>query len=155
MSNIKMEFAASAALTITLNSLASGSARESTVIDNGTNKYLDALITIMLAIGAGTIGAEKCANIYAYGSEDGTNFTDNATGSDAAITLNDPTNLKPVGMIAMPTQSLTYKGVFNIAQVFGGVLPRKWGIVVKNNCGIALAASGNSASYSGIYATSV
>jgi hypothetical protein len=156
MADIKEGFGTSTAITITLNSLASSATagRESTVVDNSANKFLDALVTVILTIGTGTPANDKAAYIYAYGSEDGTNYTDNATGSDAAITLNDPTNLRLVHVIAMPTASLTYKVVFSIAAAFGGVLPRKWGIVVRNYCGITLAASNNSASYSGIYATS-
>ena len=156
MANIKQEFGTSTAITITLNDLASSATagRESTVVDNSTNKFIDALVYVTVNVGAGTPANGKCAYIYAYGSEDGTNYTDNATGSDAAITLRDPTNLRLVAVISMPTASLTYKVVFNIASAFGGALPRKWGIVVRNHCGIALAASANVASYSGIYYTS-
>ena len=155
MSDIKQAFGSSGAITITLNSLASNSAagRESDVIDNGNNKFLDALVTVIAQIGSGSIGNDKCAYIYVYGSEDGTNYTDNATGSDAAITLRDPTNLRLAAVISIPTQSLTYKVVFSIAKLFGGVMPRKWGIVVRNYCGIAFDSSGCSASYSGIYAS--
>ena len=156
MANIKQAFGTSTSITITLNSLASSATagRESTAIDNSSDLFLDALVTVILNVGAGTIANDKCAYVYAYGSEDGTNLTDNATGSDAAITLNAPTNLRLVHVIAMPTASLTYKAVFSIAAAFGGVLPRKWGIVVRNYCGIALNSSGNSATYSGVYATS-
>ena len=156
MADIKQGFGTSTSITITLNSLASSATagRESTAIDNGTNKFLDALVYVTVNVGAGTPANDKCAYVYAYGSEDGTNYTDNATGSDAAITLRDPTNLKLVAVIAMPTASATYKVVFSIAQAFGGILPRKWGIVVRNYSGIALGASNNAASYTGIYATS-
>lgn len=157
MANIKEVFGTSTAITITLNNLASSATagREATAVDNTANLYLDALVTVILAIGAGTIANDQCAYIYAAGSEDGTNYTDNATGSDAAITPNVPTNLKLIAVVAMPTQSLTYKVVFSIAAAFGGILPRKWSIIVRNYCGIALSASGNSASYSGVYATVV
>lgn len=155
MADIKLAFGTSTAITITLGSLASSATagRESTVVDNSANKFMDALVYITVNIGAGTPANDKCAYVYVYGSEDGTNYTDNATGSDAAITLNNPTNLKLVAVISMPTASLTYKVVFSVASAFGGVLPRKWGIVVVNFCGIALAANNNAASYSGIYAT--
>lgn len=157
MADVKTAFGTSTSITITLNSLASGqfAGRESTVVDNTSNKFLDAHVAVTLVIGAGTIANDKAAYVYAYGSEDGTNYTDNATGSDAAITIRNPTNLRLVHVVAMPTQSLTYKAVFSVASAFGGALPRKWGIVVINFCGIALSASGNSATYSGIYATVV
>lgn len=156
MANIKQEFGTSTAITITLNGLNSSSTtgRESAAIDNSSNKFVDALVTLILTTEEGDPTGEKCAYVYAYGSEDGTNYTDNATGSDASITLRDPTNLKVVAMVNMPSGLTTYKVVFSIAQAFGGILPRKWGIVVRLSCGIALSSSGNSASYSGIYYTS-
>ena len=159
MATIKEAFAASGAITITLNALASSATvgREATAIDNSSNLYLDALVYVALNTTTGAAPAnDKCAYVYAYGSEDGTNYTDNATGSDAAITLLSPTNLKLVNVISMPSTatSVTYKTVFPVAPAFGGVLPRKWGIVVRNYCGITLGAANNVASYSGVYATS-
>jgi hypothetical protein len=156
MANIKEALGSSTAITITLNSLASSATagREATAIDNSSNLYLDALVTAILKIAAGTPANDKCAYIYAYASEDGTNYTDNATGSDAAITLRDPTCLRLIAVVPMPAASVTYKAIFSVAQAFGGVLPRKWGIAVRNYCGIALDSSGNSASYSGVYSTS-
>ncbi len=155
MASVKEIFGTSTAITITLANLASSATagRESTVIDNSSDLFLDALVYVTVNVGAGSIANDKCAYVFAYGSEDGTNYTDNATGSDAAITLNVPTNLHLVAVISMPTASLTYKAVFSVAQAFGGVLPRKWGIVVRNYCGLALAAANNAASYSGVYAT--
>lgn len=160
MASVKLVYGTSTAITITLNSLATSATagRESTAVDNSSNLYLDALVTIILDIATGTIANDKAAYVWAYGSEDGTNYSGNVTGSDAAITLDDPTPLKLVQVIPMPTAGTSdkiYKAVFSIGQAFGGVLPRKWGIVVRNYCGINLAASGNSASYSGIYETVV
>jgi hypothetical protein len=155
MADVKLAYGTSTAITITLANLASSATagRESTAVDNGTNKYLDALVTVVLNVITGSIANDKAAYIWAYGSEDGTIFTDNATGTDAAITPEDPTCLRLVQVVPMPTALKAYEVVFSIAQAFGGVLPRKWGIVVRNYCGLALAATGSSASYSGIYET--
>ena len=96
-------------------------------------------------------------NVYLYGSADGTNYTDNASGSDAGVTLRDPTNLRGPFVIAAPTAgALTYKGVIgSVAQYFGGILPVKWGIVVENQTGLAFdSTEGNHAyKYRGVYAT--
>jgi hypothetical protein len=156
MASIKEALGTSTAITITLNSLASSATagRESTAIDNSSNLYLDALVTVIINFPNSAPANDKAIYIYAYGSEDGTNYTDNATGSDAAITLESPTCLRPVHTIPIPTQNKSYEAIFSIAQVFGGILPRKWGIVVRNYAGQTLVASGNSASYSGVYATS-
>jgi hypothetical protein len=151
MADVKQEFAASASITITLNSLGSGSARESTAIDNGTNKYLDALVRVSVSVG--TVANPKEVRVYVYGSEDGTIYEDPATGTDAAITLEDPPVMKLARVIPVPTSSKVYEAIFSVAQCFGGAMPRKWGLVVDNQSGAALAASANSASYSGIYNT--
>ena len=159
MANVKAEFGTSTALTITLNSLAASTTagRESTAVDNSSNKYIDALVTVICQLATGTPASELGIYVYAYGSEDGTNYQDNATGSDAALTFRSPTNMVLLGRIETPaavTGGATFKGVFAVAQAFGGILPRKWGIVVKNSSNLALHTSGNSASYTGIYYTS-
>lgn len=127
-------------ITCTLASLASGSARESTAIDNRTNLYLDALVFIQLKTATGTIGSDPFAYVYAAGTvDDGTTWPDTVTGSDAAITLNTTTQLRLLGAVWLGAQSTTYKaGPWSVASVFGGVMPAEWSIVVKNNCGVAL-----------------
>jgi hypothetical protein len=41
----------------------------------------------------------------------------------------------------------------SVAGAFGGRLPPKWGIVVRNYCGVTWHSSGCSAWYQGVYAT--
>lgn len=154
--DVKEAFGTSTAMTCTLASLATGSARESTVVDNTSNLYPSALVYI--AVKVGTVAAPKAVNIYAYGSEDGTNYTDPATGSDAGITIAAPTNLRPLGSIATLTNSGTYKShPMAVEAAFGGWLPRKWGVVIENQSGANLdSTEGNhTKSYSGRYLTVV
>lgn len=155
MSDIKQAFGSSAALTITLASLASSAARESVAVDNTSDLYEDTLVTVIVTLAAGGPAGDKAVNVYAYGSEDGSSYTDNATGSDAAITLRSPTNLRLIGVISAPDSGgLVYKSnPMNVAVAFGGVMPRKWGIVVENATGLAFHTSGCSASASGVYHT--
>lgn len=159
MADRKLAYSSSTSLTLTLASLASSATagRESTAVDNGTNKYLDALVQVHAKLQTGTPANDKAVYIYAYGSEDGSNYTDNATGSDAAITLRDPTNLKLLGVIACPDSgALTYKShPMSVAEAFGGVLPRKWGIAVRNYTGVALSATeaDHAYRYTGVYET--
>lgn len=158
MADRKIAYDTSQALTITLNSLASSATagRESTAVDNTTNKYLDALVQVKVTLQTGTPGNDKGVYVYAYGSEDGSTYTDNATGTDAAITLRDPSALVLIGFIPCPDSGgVTYEGSpMSVARAFGGRLPRKWGIVVRNYTNVALHASaGNSASYTGLYET--
>lgn len=130
-------------LTATLASLASGSARESASIDNRTNLFLDILLFLQLKTGAGTIGSDAYAYVYAAGTvDDGTTWPDTVTGADAAITLNATTQLRLLGAVWLGAASTTYKaGPWSLASVFGGVVPAEWSIVVKNNCGVALSAT--------------
>lgn len=160
MSDIKTKYGShSQALTITIASLANNAARESTVVDNGTNLFLDALVSLKIKTGAGTPGAGPVVNVYAYGTvNDGTDYSDGATGSDAAITLTSPPNVRLIGVINTPAASTTYKGgPFSVAAAFGGVLPAKWGIIIENKEGQTLDATGgnHSATYQGVLAQSV
>ena len=127
-------------ISCTLASLASGSARECTAIDNRTNLYLDALVFLQLKTASGTIGSDPFAYVYAAGTvDDGTTWPDTVTGSDAAITLNTTSQLRLLGAVWLGAASTTYKaGPFSVAAVFGGFLPAEWSIVIKNNCGVAL-----------------
>ncbi len=154
MATRNLSYASSASITCTLDSLANGSARECTAVDNGTNKYVDAELYLAIPLAAGTPGSDKAINVYFYASEDGTNYTDNATGSDAAVTLRSPSNLLGPFVIATPDSgALTYKAVVaSVARFFGGVLPRKWGFVVENRTGLAFG-TGCVKSYTGLTET--
>ena len=151
----KIKYGTSTAITITLASLGSSATvgRESTAIDNSTNRFIDALVRVTLKTDTGSIGNESAAYVYAYGSEDGTNYPENITGSDAAYTQLAPTVLRLIGVVPLLAQSTTYKSQpMSVAQAFGGRLPRKWGIVVRNYCGIAMTgtAGDHAAYYTGI-----
>ena len=146
---MKITYGASTAITITLNGLASSATagRESTAIDNTINKFLDALVTVALKAADAALANDKAAYVYAYGSEDGVNYSDLATGLDAAHTP----KVSPLIKVIPLEQNVSQRVIFAIAQAFGGVMPRKWGIIVRNYSGQALAAEGNSVSYTGIY----
>lgn len=158
MADVKEALGSATAMTITLNSLGSSAtaARESTVVDNGTNKYLDALVEVLLNYPNSAPANDQAVTVYAYGTLDGTNYSGGATGSDAAYTMRTPTVLAQLGVIPTPTQNITYRSrPFSVAQAFGGVMPVKWGIIVVNFSGQTLAGSGNSAQYQGYYQTVV
>src|SRR5262245_33507560 len=98
------------ALTITLASLASSATagQESTAVDNTTDKFLDALVFVKLRPTTGTIANDKCAYVYAYGTVDGgTSYSDKASGSNAAITLTDPPNMRRIGVVNLPVQDVS------------------------------------------------
>ncbi len=161
MSDIKTAYGSSGqAITVTLTSLAASATagRESTVVDNTSNLFLDVLISGKVKTqNSGAISAPSAAFVYAYATNDGgTTYPDTVTGVDAAITLNSPTQLKLLGAIYIAAINTTYKSPqWSLAALFGGRLPAKWGIVVVNNCGTALSATGSDHvfQYQGVYAT--
>ena len=160
MSDIKTKYGTSnQAITVTLASLANNGARASTVVDNTSNLFLDALVAINIKTGAASTSATGYVNVYAYGTADGgTNYTEAATGSDAAITLVVPTNLRLIGSLNCVANATTYKsGPFSVAAVFGGAMPDKWGIVIENKTGGTLDGTEGShlKVYQGVYGQTV
>lgn len=156
MATVNLKYAANASITCTLNSLASSQTvgRASTAVDNTTNLYVDALVSLILPLAAGAPASDKALYVYAYGTTDLAAYTEGVTGTDASFTTNNPTELPLIGVVPMPTGGVTYQpGPFSVAAAFGGILPAKWGIVVVNFSGLALGSSGASANYTGITAS--
>ncbi len=159
MANILTAYGTAAqAVTVTLASLGSAAARESTAVDNSGNLFLDVLFTLRIKTGAGALSGDQVINIYVAGTVDPATpvWPDTVTGSDAAITLNSPTQLKLLGSIQVAATATTYTSEpLSIASAFGGVMPTKWSIVVENKAGAALdATEGNFKKlYQGVFAT--
>lgn len=159
MAEVRTGYGASGqALTITQTSLGDAAGRESTVVSNTTDKFLDVLITGKLKTqNSGTISAPSAVYYYAYGSVDGgTEYPDAVTGADAAITMNNPTQLKLLGVIYVAAINTTYKGgPWSLASLYGGKMPEKWGVVVYNDCGTAFSATAGDhvVEYQGIFAS--
>lgn len=154
MSDVKSKFGTNGqAITCTITSLADAAARASTAIDNSSNLFLDALVFATIKTSGSALATVPYVNVYAYATVDGgSTYTEGASGSDGALTLISPTNLKLIGTISTPSISTTYKaGPFSVAAAFGGVLPEKWGVVVENKTGQSLDASIASLMYQGAY----
>lgn len=123
-----------------------------------TNNIVDTMVSVKITAGAITPSASTNLIIYVVGSEDGTNwaggsataevFTDNAETNTLSATSN---NLKFLGTINCHTASISYRSnPMSIAAAFGGVLPKKWKIVVQNQTGQTLGTS-SVVSYTDIY----
>jgi hypothetical protein len=127
------------AITISLASLGSGSYQQSAAIDNSSNHYFDAAVQLVVKTGASGVSTTGTVNVYAYGSaNDGSNYTDGCSGSNASFTPTTPTNLKLIGVINAVSNATAYTGgPFSVAAAFG-YLPAKWGVVVANNTGASL-----------------
>lgn len=141
------------AFTITITSLGSASARESTAIDNSLNKFKDALVVVKVKANAAGTSSSGYVNVYAYGTADGgTTYNGGATGTNAAITLTSPPGMELIGSFPVVANAATYNSPpMSVAAAFGGVLPDHWGIVVQNQSGAALDAAVGSAWYQGVY----
>lgn len=153
MAVTKVTYATSTDLVLTAAATLASSATdgaESTAVDNSSNNYDDAMVYLSFVIpNSGTIGGDKCWYVYAYGSEDGSNYEDIVTGTTAAIVLKSEANLHFLGSIPCTAINQTLKHTFgSIAMAFGGTLPRKWGIYVRNYCGVA--PTSETSTYTGI-----
>jgi hypothetical protein len=160
MSNVKQAFGGVTAITCTLASLASSATvgRESASVDNSSNLWLDALAQVQIKTGAGAVGNDKAVYIYVAASVDGSTWSDTATGADAGITINNPTQLRLGAVISVAAAATTYIAEpFSIAALFGGSMPYKWSLVVINFAGQALDSTEGShvKQYNGVYQTIV
>jgi len=133
MADLKQKYGSKTNLTITLASLADSGARESTVVDNGTNLFVDVLIGGKLKAGASGVSSTGYVNIWAYGSaDDGTLYDDACTGSDAAHTMNG--NAKLLAVLEMNANAEVVEFTVPLSRVFNHI-PEDWGIIVENKSG--------------------
>lgn len=164
--DIKIEYASSATFTITLASLASSSTfvagRESTAVSNTTNKYLDYLIGGKSATGTSPTAGE--IRVYGYGSwNDTPTYPDVLDGTDSAETFTSANILAAsVPIIGSTATSATSDVVYyfranSLAQAFGGLVPKNFGLFVAHNTVQTLngTAGNHSFVHTGVYATSV
>lgn len=145
-------------ITITLNSLASGAQRQSTAISNTSNLYLDAFVQFSIlpaASGVAATGAVKC---YLYATANsGSTYGDTVAGTDGAVTLSSPPNLRLLTVLNANVSGTTAynSDPVSVAAAYGGVMPDHWGIVIENDTGQSFAstATANLAWYQGVNQT--
>jgi len=158
--------------TTTLGGLAASSAQtgaavyQMAAVDNSVSLYLDALVSVTATTNATTAPTgSPVVEVYAYGSPDGgATYPDNVTGvesvTNAGATIQNMGNLRLIGLVNMQTvvNGTTRAGPFSVAQAFGGTVPTRWGLVLRNNTGQALAAGNtaatNAITWTGVSATS-
>lgn len=148
-------YGASTSLTWTLNSLATDSTlligRASTSVDNTADLAIDALVGGQFVSHSVAPTVNKQIEVWCYGSFDGSAYNSVATGTDAGLTVTANTKTLMRLLTIIPTDaatSFTYTwGPFSVAQAFGGIVPRKWGLWSVQNTGQILNAAGNLAKY--------
>lgn len=163
MADIKVKYPSTSStdLTITLASLGTGtqgiftSGRESTAIDNTSNLDVDALIAGKITTGTSPT-ASRSINIYVYANVSSSSGTPTypsvgtgLSGSDAAASFNSTNVLNASTVLAKSilidsTSDRSYSfGPVSVASLFGGVLPKFWGVYVGHDTGVALNATGS------------
>ena len=139
------------ALTTTaLDSLASATYVSAGTINHSTNDPLDVLVEVKAT--PGTVAGNKQLVVFAQGSLDGTNFE---SGPVSGTTTTDEPNLTFVGTVPCNTNATAQTGIFSLAAAFQGTLPLQTKIIIKNDTGAALAATGHSVYYSEVTGSSV
>lgn len=140
-------YGTSAALTITLASLASDTnlvaGREATAIDNTSDLAIDAVVGGKVTTGTSPT-ASRQIEVWLIASYDGTSYSGGATGSDANLTPQAKSLLKLLTIIpttSTSNQAYTWGG-FSVAAACNGVMPKKWSIYIVHNTGVALNATG-------------
>jgi hypothetical protein len=133
-------YGTSTAATITIASLANGSGRCSTAIDNTSTAFLSADIGVKVKSAAASTSATGYVSVYLVRSYDGTSYDDAFGGTDAAFT---PVNATLLGTVNVVANSTTYYKVFETSEL-GITLPKKWAIALVNSSGATLDGTGGS-----------
>ena len=127
------------ALSGNANSLGNGAYASLGVIDFGSAPPHLCWVQVSLQASSATSGVKGCS-VYVRNSLDGTNYSD--TGSSANVL-----NLTRIGFISLTDTSAHVSKAMEIATAFGGGLPPKVEVFVRNDCGASLAASGQVGAY--------
>jgi hypothetical protein len=148
-------YSSNTAITFDLSSLATSSTfvagRESTQIDNTSTQYIDCIVNVKGITGhastAPTVG--QMIQLYCWGADTSlaTTAIDVLDGTDSAETLGHVSVLNSLRFVAAPTVTVATAGLvyyiqpFSVASLFGGVMPKFWGLYAAHNHTGALGAS--------------
>jgi hypothetical protein len=147
----KIAYGASTAITITLASLASSSgftgAREGTALTNSATLYDDVLVSGKITVGTSPSANTQIQVYVAAALDDTPTWPSSLTGADAAYTIASVgqggfLRLGAVLNVDSASSNIAYAFAFPVAQLFGGVMPRDWTLVVTHNTSTALHATG-------------
>ena len=154
MATTTVNYSSNTVITMDLASLASSATllagRESTQIDNTSTKYIDCTVSGFVSVGT-TPTANTTIAIYVYGADTSlaTAPLDTLDGTDSAETLTNGGILNALRLgasIAVPAATSDVQYIvlpFSVASLFGGVMPKYWGLFVSHNTGVNLRATVN------------
>jgi hypothetical protein len=136
------KFDSSAALTITLASLASSTAgvgRQSAIVDNTTNLYQDVLVYVKITQGTSPTG-DKGVYVYLIRDDNhGTNHrSDGAGASDAALTVLNAAFIGAMRNKSSPSTGDVLYGEFLVHRP-----GPKWGVAVVHDTAVNLNSTGS------------
>lgn len=151
--DVKIVYGSKETLTITLASLATSSTRvagrEATALDNGTNKYLDFLISGKITTGTSPTDARQIDIWVIPAMDDTPTWPDVFDGTDSDETVTSVGILAACGALACVistnnTSDRTYPfAPFSVAALFGGRCPQDFTIFVAHDTGVNLNATGS------------
>jgi hypothetical protein len=156
-------YSTNTAIVMNLSALAASATsiagRESTQIDNTSNKYMNALVQGSFTVGT-TPAITGGLTVYVWGADTSLGTTPlgtlDGTDSDEALTTTQLGMLRLASFtpVLVNTSDTKYWITpFTVAELFGGVMPKFWGLYVAHSTTAALktdAANTDSFSYTGI-----
>jgi hypothetical protein len=163
MAESKITYGANTTITMNLSALAASATyiagRESTQIDNTSTLYIDAIVSGSFTVGT-TPAITGGLAIYVYGADTSLGTTPlktlDGTDSDESLTTTE------LGMLALgsftsvlvaTSDTQYFIRPFNIAPLFGGIMPKFWGLYASHSTTAALrtnAANADSFKFNGI-----
>lgn len=148
MATIKMVPGTRSNLTTSaLDSLASATFVNAGTIDVSADDPLDVIVDVEVT--PGTVASNKQVLVYAKVSMDGTDYT---TGPESGTSTTDEPNLHYLGAVPCNTNATLQRRNFSVAAALGYV-PPYMKTIIKNETGVALAASGHEVNYTLITGT--
>lgn len=165
MTTLTTNYGSTTTIALDLSSLATSSTFvagiESAEIDNTSNKYVDCIVQSKGIVGhastAPTVG--QMIAVYVWGSDTSLATTplDTLDGTSSTETLSHISVLNSLRFAAAPTVTVAtaalsyYVLPFSVAALFGGVMPKYWGLFVAHNHTGALGSSNNNLfTYTGV-----
>lgn len=150
MATQTINYSSNNTITMDLANLASSSTwvagRESNEIDNTSNKYVDCLVEGSVSVGT-TPTINTVINVFVWGADVAPSTTpiDVIDGVDSAETITNTGVLYSMFRLGTAinvlqnTSDIAYPvAPFSIAQLFGGVVPKYWGLFVAHNTAVNL-----------------